>query len=342
MRFGRRRTRTAIGSAALAAVTLLAVQGCAPAAPGNAVTSAEHSLSVSAAQVVYESYLAASDSAAAQGNETRALAIVADAQWAQLKGQYTALARAGVPVPRYEYGKPVFYVPALNGYPQWFMVTVPRQTDSGGHLGPAVNTIMLFDRPQQGVPWTLNGTAVLDQPMPAIARDRAGYAIGVVNNDPSLLLRPDVVGASQAAMVDDGPGSAAAAAIAAGPQTTGLYAGQAAIGRADTARGLHYAWLAVGASYPQFELRTTDGGALTMYGMYLNTTTEHPGLAAGSPIPVPAEFTQLFTLPHEIAYHVVFANWTYQFAAVDPPATAHNTKVDIIAATGGPTYSHAL
>ena len=344
MRFGRRRTwtGTAIGSAALAAVTLLAVQGCAPAAPANAVSSAGHSLSISAAQAVYESYLAASDSAAAQGNKAQALAIVADAQWAQLKSQYRALSTSGIAVPRYQYGKPVFYVPALNGYPQWFMVTVPRQTGSAGHLGPAVSTIMLFDRYQRGVRWTLNGTAVLDQPMPAIARDRSGYATDVANNDPSLLLRPDVVGASQAAVVDDGPGSAAATAIAAGPQTTGLYGGQAAIGRADTARGLHYEWLAVGASYPQFELRTTDGGALTMYGLYLNTTTEHPGLAAGPPIPVPAEFTQLFTLPHEIGYHVVYANWTYQFAAVDPPATAHNTKVDIIAATGGPTYSHAL
>ena len=41
-----------------------------------------------------------------------------------------------------------------------FMVAVPRQTDSGGHLGPVVNTIMLFDSYAHGQPWTLNGTAV--------------------------------------------------------------------------------------------------------------------------------------------------------------------------------------
>ncbi len=345
MRFGRRRTwaGTTIGSAALAAVTLLAIQGCGPAAPASAVTSADHSLTISAAQAVYYSNSSrlASGSAAAPGDQTQALALVAGAQWAQLKAQYTALATAGIPITRYRYGKPVFYVPALGGYPQWFMVAVPRQTDSGAHLGPVVNTIMLFDNPAHGQPWTLNGTAVLDQPLPAIALDRAGYATDVVNNDPGLLLRPDVVGASQAAVVDDGPGSASAAAIAAGPQTTGLYAGQAAIGRADAAQGLHYEWLAEGASFPQFELRTTDGGVLTMYGMYLNTTAEHPGLAAGSPIPVPAGFTELFARPHEIGYHVVYANWTYQFAAIDPPATARNAKVDIIAATGAPSYAHA-
>jgi hypothetical protein len=342
VRFRRRRTwaGTTIWSATLAAVTLLASQGCSAASAGPAIP-ASPTLSISVAQAIYGSYRTASDSAAAHDEQTRGLAIAGGAQWSQLKAQYTALARSGVPVPRYRYGRPDFYVPALAGYPEWFMVAVPRQTDSGAHLGPVVNTIMLFDKFNKAAAWTLNGTAVLDQPLPAIARDRAGYAIDVINDDPSLLLRPDVVGASQAAVVDDGPDAASAAAIAAGPQTTGLYAAQAAIGRADAARDVQYQWLADGANYPQFELRTTDGGALTMYGMYLNTTAEHPGRAAGSPIPVPAEFTELFTTANEIGYHAVYANWTYQFAAVDPPATAHNTKVDIIGATGVPTYSRA-
>jgi len=342
---GRRKAwaRTAIGSAALAAVTLLAIQGCsAPPAPAAAVTRAYHTLSLSAAQAAYDQYVAASDSAAAHGDQTQGLALAAAAQWAQLRGQYTALATTGTPVPRYHYGRPVFYVPALAGYPLWFMVAVPRQTDSGGHLGPAVNTLMLFDSYERGHPWTLNGTVALNQPLPAIARDSAGYAINVYNNDASLLLRPDLAKATQAALIDDGPDSAAAAVVAGGPQTTGLYAAQAAIGRADTARGLHYEWLAQGAWFPQFELQTADGGALTFYGMYLNTTAEHPGLKAGSPIPVPAEFRALSALPHEIGHHVVYDNSTYEFAAVDPPATAHNAKVDVIGGTGDPTYSHAL
>lgn len=342
---GRRKTwiGTAIGSAALAAVTLLAVQGCSsPAPPASAVTTADHALSLSAAQAVYHRYLAASDSAAAQGDQVQGLALAGGALWSQLKGQYMALATTGTPIPRYQYGQPVFYVPGLAaGYPQWFMVAVPRQTDSGGHLGPAVNTIMLFDRYEQAVPWTLNGIAVLDQPLPAIVRDQAGYAVAVPNNDPSLVLRPDLISATQAAVLDEGPDSASAAVIASGPQTTGLYAAQAAIGRGYAAQGLHYEWLAEGANVPQFELRTTDGGALTMYGMYLNTTAEHHDLVAGAPIPVPAGFTAQLAKPSEIGYHAVYANWTYQFAAVDPPATAHNAKVNVIAATGDPNYGHA-
>ena len=58
-----------------------------------------------------------------------------------------------------------------------------------------------------------------------------------------------------------------------------------------------------------------------MYGMYLNTSNEHPNLVAGSPIPVPADFTPLLAAPTEVGYHAVFANWAYQFAAIDPPAT---------------------
>jgi hypothetical protein len=341
---GRRKTwaRTAIGAAALAAVTLLAIQGCsAPAAPASAVTTATHTLSLSAARQVYYRYLAASDAAAAQGHETRGLTLVGGTLWPQLKGQYTARTTTGIPVPRYRYGQPVFYVPGLAGYPQWFMVAVPRQTDTDGHLGLAVNTLILFDRSEQAVPWTLNGVAVLDRPLPAIARDQAGYAIAVVNNDASLLLRPDVVAATQAAVIDEGPASAAAALIASGPQTTGLYAAQAAVGRADAAAGAHYQWLAGDAGVPQFELRITDGGALTMYGMNLDTTAEHPGLAAGSPIPVPAGLSPLFTKHPEIGYHAVYADWSYEFAAVDPPGGTHNAKVDVIGSTGDPSYGHA-
>ena len=96
-------------------------------------------------------------------------------------------------------------MPALAGYPQWFMAAAPRKTDTNGHLGPAVNTIMVFERSAADEPWTLNGTAVLGQGIPDIATDRDGYAIPVSHSDPGLLLPPDVVGASQGAVVDEGP-----------------------------------------------------------------------------------------------------------------------------------------
>jgi hypothetical protein len=340
---GRRRTwaGTAIGSVALAAVTLLGTQGCAPATPADAVAHASHSVSLAAAEAAYGSYLTASDAAAAAGNEKQALSIVTAAQWAQVKGQYTALASAGTPVPRYRYGKPTFYVPALDTYPEWFLVAVPRRTDTGSRLGPAASTLMVFAKATNGLPWTLSGTTVLGRPPPAIARDSDGYAIDVATTDPSLLLRPDVVGATQAAVVDDGPASPAAAVVSAGPRTNGLYQAQAAEAAAAQARGLQYQWLLQGAAFPQFELRLADGGALVFYGMYLNTTNEHANLAAGSPIPVPPAFTPLLAAPTEVGYHAVYANWTYEFAAIDPPATTHNAKLQVIAAQAAPSYGHA-
>jgi hypothetical protein len=328
--------------AALAAVTVLAAAGCTPAgATASPATGSDHSLTFAEAEAAYGSYLKVSDAAAARGNKTLGEEKVAFAQWYIVSSQYTALATARTPVPRYRYGRPVFYVPALAGYPQWFMVAVPRAAVVNGRPGAAVNTIMVFERHDKDLHWTLDGSAELDQPLPAIARDKDGYAIDLRTTESDLLLRPDVLGATQAAVVDEGPASAAAAVIGSGPLTTGLYATQNAQASAATARGLVYQWLLQGSNFPQFELRTADGGALVVYSMTLNTTTAHPGLVSGSPIPVPASFVPLLAAPTEIGYHEVLATWTFEYAAVDPPVSAQNAKVQIIGAYGGPTYGHA-
>ena len=337
----RRWTVTAIGVAALAAMTLLSAQGCAPVPDADAATSASHSVTFAGARTVYQNYLTVSDAAVAQGDQTSALSVVTSAQWAQTKSQYAALAVAGTAVPRYRYGTPTFYVPTLSGYPQWFAVAVNRTTVTRGKPGATSSTLMLFARAKKAVGWTLGGTAVLSRPLPAIARGADGYAIAVPTADSALLLRPDVVGATHAAVVDDGPTSPAAAVVAAGPQTTGLHTAQAARAAEEQARGLQYQWLLQGTTWPQVGLRLADGGALILYGMYLNTGTEHPDLVEGAPIPVPAAFTPLLGEPTEIGYHEVLANWAYQFAAVDPPATARDAKLDIIGWQSGPSLGHA-
>ena len=330
-----------IGAAALAAVTLLSAHGCAPAPDADADTPASHSVTVADAQATYRAYLRVSDAAAARGGKASALSVVSSAQWDQAKNQYTAWALAGSPIPRYRYGTPVFYVPALSGYPQWFVVAVDRTTITGGKPGVTARTLMLFARQKKAEHWTLGGTAVLSRPLPAIAHDAEGYAVAVPTTDTSLLLRPDVVGATHAAVVDDGPSSPAAAVVAAGPQTTGLHAAQVARAAAEHARGLNYQWLLQGASWPQVGLRLAGGGALVFYGMYLNTTNEHPNLVEGTAIPVPAAFTPLLDGPNEVGYHAVLADWAYQFAAVDPPASARDGKLRIIAWQGWPSSGHA-
>jgi hypothetical protein len=318
----------------------VALGGCSGgSAPVKAVTSAEHSLTIEQAQRAYSHYITASTAAARQGDATQGLAYAADGQWAIVHAQYRALATTGTPVPRYSYGTPTFYVPALSGYPQWFVVTVPVTPAAGA---PAVSTIMAFDQPAPDEPWTLNGSAVLDQPLPAIARDSDGYAVNVSTKDTSLLLPPEVVGATQAAVVDEGPTAPAAAVIASGPQTTGLYTTQAAQGNSYTAQGLSYQWLLEGAAVPQFDLRTTDGGALVIYTMYLNTTIEHPGNVFGPPIPIPAGFVPIANPSQATGAHGVAANWTYEFATIDPAATAHGGKAEIVAASGAPTFGDSF
>jgi hypothetical protein len=322
-------------------VIALAAGGCsAAAAPANPDSSTYHGLTIGAAEAAYQAYVTASRTAAVQGEKARSLAIVGDAEWSIVNEQFTALTVASTPVPAYRYGQPVFYVPALTTWSEWFMVAVPRTALTGEAAGVTDSTVLLFEKRGPDLPWTVDGSVVLDRPLPAIARDKDGYAIALSTADSELLLPPDVVGASQAAVVDNGTEAPSIAVVGDGPLTTGWYQAQAAQARSAAAQGLQYTWLLEGTDYALFSLKTADGGALVMYGMYLNTTTSHPGLAAGAPIPVPAAFTPL-TGPTQVGYHAVDANWTYEFAAVDPPNAAHGAKLQVIASAGGPTYGRA-
>jgi hypothetical protein len=337
--------RTAIGGAALAAASLLAIQGCAPASSADASTGESrvpgYAQTLAQAQDTFKNIVRISAAAAASGDKAAGLTVVADAQWALAKAQYAALTTAGTPIPVYRYGTPAYDIPAPAGYPQWFAVTVLRTPVVGGHLGAAVNTIMLFEKGSAKKVWTLNIAAALDRPLPPVAAGRDGYAVAAPLTDGSVLLRPDVVGPTQAAVADEGAANPSAAVISAGPQTTGLYAAQAAQAGADQARGLTHQWLLQGASWAQFELRLRDGGDLVLYGMSLNTTLEHPNLVKGAPIEVPAGVRPLLAAATEVGYHAVFANWTYQFAAIDPAATAPHAQVTVIGAASGPSYGHA-
>jgi hypothetical protein len=327
------------GPVAVAAAIALGAGGCSAPVPAEPGTSAYQGLTIAEAQSAYDSYVAVSNSAAAQGDKAQGLSDVGDAQWSIVNEQYTALAMARTPIPRYRYGQPVFYVPALTIWSEWFMVAVPRTAETGTAAGTTASTLMLFEKRGPDLPWTVDGSVVLDQPLPAIAVAKDGYATALSTIDSDLVLPPDVVGASQAAVVDQGPAAASAAVVGDGPLTTGWYQTQAARAHSAAARGLYYQWLLDGTDYALFSLQTADGGALVMYGMSLNTTTEHPGAAAGAPIPVPAEFTPL-TGPGEVGYHQVDADWTYEFAAFDPSSAAH-AKLQVIASAGGPSYGHA-
>jgi hypothetical protein len=318
---------------------MLAVQGCDSGTSAQASSGGHPEVTIAGARAVYQRYLAASDSAAEAGDMTAGLSLVADAAWETAHAQYTALASAGTPVPRYQYGAAHFYVPSAENYPHWFVATASQTALNGGSTG---TVLMVFGQYKKGAAWNLDGSTMLapGQSMPAIALDADGYATALPTYDQDLLTPPDVVGATQASVVDQGPTAATSGFITEGPQTTGLFAQQNAAERAIAAAGLAYTWYMEGATFPVFTLLTADGSALVLYGMYVDTTYAHPDGLRGAAIPVPANLTPL--LPNtEIGYHALYGNETYEYAAVDPVATASNGKVTIIASSGGLSYVHA-
>jgi hypothetical protein len=330
----------------LAALTLLSAQGCTSAGTSADASAAAGSttnhpvVSPSDAAQQFSFITRQIDVAAAAADQSQALTLVTGAAWAQATGQYTAQASVGTPVPSYTYSDEKYYVPVLSQYPEWFVVQASRRLAGSGQAGAAADTLLLFSKQRAALPWTLSGQTVLSQPLPAVTMSH-GYAISVSTTDSQLLLRPDVAGATQAAVVDEGTANPSAALVAGGTQTTGLYTAQSRRAHSAASQNLDYSWLMAGSTFPQVGLRLQDGGALILYGMYLNTTLEHPGLAQGSPLPVPAGFSALFAAPTEVGYHEVLANWTYQFAAIDPAASASGARLQVIAAQGSPSYGHA-
>jgi hypothetical protein len=327
--------------AALAIAATLATQGCDAEPAAQASTPAHPDMTFAQARAVYQSYVAASDTSAAQHDSATGLSIVADASWAFAHTQYTAWASTGTPVERYVYGTPTYYVPIVSGYPHWFAVDVPRRTlDSSTQSN--VSTLMVFGQSTRNGAWTLDGNAALQpgQRMPAIATNAQGYAIALSPYQQGMLLQPNVVGGTQAAVVDEGPAAETASLVTPGPQTTDLYS-QLNATYAATPKDLEYTWAMVGSSFPVFALQTTSGSALVLYGLYLDTTTEYPDNGVGAPIPIPAKVRPLLAAPSEVGSHIVQADWTYEFATIDPPASASNGTITVIAAAGAPTYGHA-
>lgn len=333
--------------AVLAAATLLAVQGCDPGTPAQAAAPGHIVITAAQAQAVYQKVLQVSDDAAAAGAMATGLDVVTNAAWETTHAEYISMQSTGVPVPRYLYGTPRFFIPRLNAYPHWFVAAVPRRPVTGGGDpvtggGASVTSLMVFAQLTAHDSWALNGITDLaaGQPVPAITRDAQGYATALPTGDQSVVVQPNAAGAAQAAVVDEGPDSPAAALINAGPRTTGLYRQYSAQAATASSGQLDFGWQMQGTSYPSYALRTADGGAVVLYAMSLNLTTEHPNHVLGTAIPVPAAVQPLLPAG-QIAFHAFYVDETWEFAAIDPPSSAHGGKLTVIAASGGPTYVHA-
>ena len=291
---------------------LLSVQGCSTSAAATTMTPGPTPAS---ALQIYNGYVTTERVALVNQDEMLALLLLTDSQYSITQAAFFAAGATGHPVTGTVYGKPTLYVPKLTTYPQWFMAVVPEHPATGG---AEQTEVLVFDKPDAETEWALSGSSVLNQGAPAlgIAVDSAGYATALATSDPKPKLRPDIVGAMHATIADDGPSSAAAVAVAPGPETTGLYQVNAALARQTAAHQDIYTWALEGTSYPLFALRRTDGSALVFYTMTLITATvpvKLPPLhsTANLPtIPVPSAYRPLLPADQPPIQHQLTASAT--------------------------------
>jgi hypothetical protein len=389
-----RPTRTRPGGArlacaiALALTAAVAVAGCASAPADTTASSANTSgavaLTQAQAQQAFDAYVAASNQAARTDDGKLALSAVTGAQQslvAATLNSHSASSTSGdtsaysstltikPALGQYTYGAPTFYLPEPSGYPRFFLADVIRapavkgaSKDATASVGGAQvpvdgPALMVFEQSSSDGPWQLASVAQLASgtTLPRLATDQDGYIPQVPLTSTDLLAQPYATGPLQAAVVDDGPASAAAKAVAAGPLTTGLY--QAARERyQDTAdhvlAGLQvpagdvYQWSMEGTPYPALALRTADGGALVLYAMYLNSTVAVQGyfddaspIQPGAPIKIPLGVLPLLPSGQPSPRVRLEAQSLFSFAAIDPAATS--SEITVLAIGGGLNYATA-
>ncbi|HEY7265095.1 MAG TPA: hypothetical protein VH589_26885 [Trebonia sp.] len=371
MAHGKRRTRLP-GSAALlvTALVVTALAGACTSAPaastGGAASGAGHgtrAVTTAQARHVFASYVDVADRAAVSRDTALASSVVTGVQQTTVSAQLKAAQSGDWAVARYRYGSPAFYLPQPGGYPRWFVASVRRTLASqpapagspgnpngtaGVRLAATGQVLMVFEQAGKTSPWRLASASQLPagEAVPPLAVNGAGYVATVPLSSGAQLSRPDVVGPLQAAVVDDGPASPAATAVAAGSLTTGIYAAaRVSAGGLRAPPGDVYEWELEGAPYTMFALRTASGGALVFYAMYLNSAVEVPAVLnkgvvrPGPPITVPGYLTFLLKPGGHVPRVQLSTQQLLSFAAVDPPAGAG--KVRVIAMGGGLVYAGA-
>lgn len=239
----------------------------------------------------------------------------------------------------YQYGNPTFYIPTLSVYPDWFVVSVKRTAPADSFLpdlagmpqAASGQELLFFQKTNKGRNWQLSADVqLLPGQSPQIASTNAygGAEAEPINDQTAYLARPDVVGPLQAAVADEGPTAPASQAVAAGPLTTGIYQQEADAnpGTANTGQ-----WTLQSAHANRVALRTTNGGVLVLYPGYLNTAQ------SGKALSVPDGFLPL--LPTKTAGKPLShlnTQTMMTFAAIDPPASDPNAKIQVIGIGGAP------
>lgn len=331
--------RTALAALAVAAA-VTEVAGCSSAAAPAAEESESPGppLSVAEATAAFRTFTAADSVARASGDERLALSLSVDGRAQLTAAAYRTAAYSGVPVPRYRYGRPELFVPTIAGYPRWFVAMVNRW--QGGKRRTA---LMVFNKPGKDARWQLSLSTLLNpgEAEPRPVRDSRGFAKALPTTTTGLVAQPRMVGALQAAMVEEGPSGPANGIIAPGPYTSGPHQTIVDAKKRMGDRKLIYDAVFTATSTPMFVLRTRDGGALVLYCYALETTTKPVGkLKRGQHIPVPDAAAPL--LKKMVIKHKLETTETYQYAAYLPKPRGTDPhhpldKIRVIGADGGIT-----
>ncbi|MCL2581624.1 MAG: hypothetical protein FWE35_04120 [Streptosporangiales bacterium] len=295
------------------------------------------------AKSIFKSVTSQADS----GNQKKALAATQGVSWHEQTFDFFALKHSE----KYTYGKPSFIIPRESVYPQWFAVTTkitaPKDAPSSlaGVSRPASGpALMTFEKMNPQAPWQLSTTMRL-QPGQQLPKVSPAPDIAQLDDTSSYLVRPDLVGPLQASVVDDGPKAPAASAVKSGPLTTGMYSYENGI---KPVAGDKRMWSLEGATYDRFALRLANGGALVFYSDALNETEETPSelnlanpVTPGKVIPVPGPFKVLIPSHESKPTDKLETDYDLDFAAIDPPASAKNAKIQVITMGGVPTSADA-
>lgn len=346
---------------------------------GSAAGAAAPAITAAQARQVFDRYVATAAKAVSPRTASSVLSLVTGVEQAVVsatlashsvvvngtssnaQGAYRSSLRVKPGFDVYTYGSPTFYLPEASGYPRFFVASVTRTLQGAKPAGDGTTwpgdaqvpedgpALLLFSQASKGAQWLLGSISQLPSgvTLPPLARDGSGYVPIVTPTAATLLTQPDYVGPLQAAVVDDGPASAATKAVAPGPLTTGMY--QGAVNHVSGMTAPHgdvYQWQLDGSSLPEFALRTAAGGALVFYPMTLTTTVAVPDvinkanpIRSGAPIQVPVDVQMLLPPGQPAPLVQLSSDQTLSFAAIDPAKST--AKIQVIAMGGGLTSASA-
>lgn len=346
----KKRSIAVVAAAAVAVAVLTSIGVVAssddrkrPAAGPVAVTSTPvpEKLTPQLAARAFRGYVINDDVARASGDERLALSWAADGQAQLIAAEFRKAAFTGDPVPRYDYSKPVLYVPKLNSYPQWFVVAADRR-DKGAAPDEDESrrtALMAFTLGSPGSKWRLSLSTVLEPEvkLPKIAVAADGYADPLATFDKDLVIQPRGVPAIQATLAEEGPDAVAAKVMKPGPATTGYYEEARRTKRRAKAAGIAYDTVFVATSFPIFPLRTADGGGLVLYALSRDTVNFLKDKEKGR-LPIPREAAHL--LDSMIMGDEIHLTETLQYAAFDPVKPKKNkpaARAEVLARDGAVT-----